>query len=289
MNESTATDTFQDLRGRLFSLAYRMLGSRAEAEDVVQETYVRWHQAEHAAVRTPEAWLVTTATRLAIDRLRALKTQREAYQGPWLPEPMISEVPPPDRAVDIADDLSIAFLVMLERLSPEERAAFLLHEVFDRDYGEIAETLGKNQAAVRQTVHRARDRVRRDRARFAVTEAARARLLRTFAAAVEARDEQTLLGLFAPDATWTADGGGQAPVAGRPIAGPDQIVKLLLGLQKGFARHQATLHLLTVNGEVGLCVRAGGRVRSVFAVETDGKRIQAVYAVVNPEKLGEVM
>ena len=289
MNESTSTDAFQDVRGRLFSLAYRMLASRAEAEDVVQETYVRWHQADQAAIRMPEAWLVTTATRLAIDRLRALKSQREAYRGPWLPEPLISEVPPPDRAIDVADDLSIAFLVMLERLSPEERAAFLLHEVFDRDYDEIAETLGKNQAAVRQTVHRARDRVRRDRARFAVTEAARARLRRTFVAAVEARDEQTLLGLFAPDATWTADGGGHAPVAGRPIAGPDQIVKLLLGLQKGFARHDATLHLLTVNGEVGLCVRVGGQVRSVLAVDTDGECIEAVYAVVNPQKLGSVL
>jgi RNA polymerase sigma-70 factor (ECF subfamily) len=285
VSKSTSTDAFQDVRGRLFSLAYRMLGSRAEAEDVVQETYVRWHQTDRDAIRSAEAWLVTTATRLAIDRLRALKTQREAYHGPWLPEPMISEAPPPDHAVDLAADLSIAFLVLLERLSPEERAAFLLHDVFERDYDEIAATLGKKEAAVRQVVHRARDRVRRDHARFEVTEAARARLLRTFVAAVEARDEQTLLGLFAPDATWTADGGGRAPVAGRPVDGSAQIVKLLLGLQKGFARHHATLHLVTVNGQIGVCVRAYGQVRSVFSVETDGERIQAVYAVVNPEKL----
>ena len=276
---------FEDVRGRLFSLAYRMLGSRAEAEDVVQESYVRWHQADQAAIRTPEAWLVTTATRLAIDRLRALKTQREVYKGPWLPEPMISDVPPPDHAVDLADDLSIAFLVLLERLSPEERAAFLLHDVFDRDYDEIAGTLGKNEAAVRQVVHRARERVRRDRARFEVTEAARARLLRTFVAAVEARDEQTLLGLFAPDAVWTSDGGGRVLAAGRPLVGPAEIVKLLLWLRKQALEQQATLHFVTVNGEVGLCVRADGRVRSVWSVETDGERIHAIYAVVNPEKL----
>jgi RNA polymerase sigma-70 factor, ECF subfamily len=285
VNESTPTGAFEDVRGRLFSLAYRMLASRAEAEDVVQETYVRWHQADQAAIHTPEAWLVTTATRLAIDRLRALKTQRQAYSGPWLPEPMVSAEPPPDHAVDLADDLSIAFLVMLERLSPEERAAFLLHDVFDRDYDEIAETLGKKETAVRQVVHRARERVRRDHARFEVTEAARTRLLRTFVAAVEARDEETLLGLFAPDAVWTSDGGGRVPAAGRPLVGPAQIVKFLLGLRRLFEQQQATMHLVTVNGESGMCVRAGGRVRSVWSLETDGERIQAVYAVVNPEKL----
>jgi RNA polymerase sigma-70 factor (ECF subfamily) len=286
VNETMSpTAAFEAVRGRLFSLAYRMLASRAESEDVVQETYVRWHHADHGSIRTPEAWLVTTATRLAIDRLRALKTQREAYSGPWLPEPVISEEPPPDRAVDRAEDLSIAFLVLLERLSPEERAAFLLHDVFDRDYGEIADTLGKNEAAVRQAVHRARERVRRDHARFEVTEAARARLLRTFLAAVEARDEQTLLGLFAPDATWTADGGGRVPVAGRQLVGPIEIVRLVLGLQRLFERNEATMHLVTVNGEAGFCVRTAGRVRSVFSIETDGHRIHAVYAVVNPDKL----
>jgi len=149
---------FESVRHRLFGLAYRMLGSRADAEDIVQEAYVRWHQAADT-VRNPEAWLVTTATRLAIDRLRALKAEREAYTGPWLPEPLIGTEPPPDREAELASDLSVAFMVLLERLAPEERAAFLLHDVFDCGYGEIARLLGKSEAASRQIVHRARGRV----------------------------------------------------------------------------------------------------------------------------------
>ena len=285
-NQQVSDTRFESLRGRLFGIAYRMLASRAEAEDIVQEAYVRWHQTERDSIRNPEAWLVTTATRLAIDRLRALKTEREAYVGPWLPEPLMSEAPPPDRNVEIASDLSLAFLVLLERLGPEERAAFLLHDVFDCGYGEIAEILDRGETTCRQIVHRARERVRRDQKRFRVTEAARAHLLRQFTAAVEARNEKALLALFAPDATWTADGGGRTPAAPRPIVGAERIVKLVLGLQAQFYRNKATLHLALVNGETGLCVRVDGRLTGVLAVESDGDRILAVYAVVNPEKLG---
>src|SRR5262245_34303734 len=210
--------TFEALRGRLFGLAYRMLGSRADAEDVVQDTYLRWHGIAHDKIENSEAWLVTTATRLAIDRLRRLKTERDAYVGPWLPEPIVTEGPP-DRHLDLADDLSMAFLMLLERLAPEERAAFLLHDVFDVGYGEIASVIDRSEPACRQVVHRARERVRGDRARFDVTESAKATLFSKFTAALEARDEQALLALFSPDATWTADGGGKtaAPVgpAGR--------------------------------------------------------------------------
>ena len=139
MNQTAnSTTAFEALRGRLFGLAYRMLGSRADAEDIVQEAYLRWHEADAGSIENPEAWLVTTTTRLAIDRLRRLKTEREAYVGPWLPEPIVTHAPPPDHDLDLAEDLSIAFLTMLERLAPEERAAFLLHDVFDVGYGEIA-------------------------------------------------------------------------------------------------------------------------------------------------------
>jgi RNA polymerase sigma-70 factor (ECF subfamily) len=279
-----ATAAFDAVKPRLFGLAYRMLGSRAEAEDVLQEAYLRWHQADESAIRTPEAWLVTTATRLAIDRLRALKTEREAYVGPWLPEPLIG-APPPDRDVELASDLSIAFLVLLERLAPEERAAFLLHDVFDCGYPEIARLLGKTEAASRQIVHRARGRVRGEQQRFQATDAARERLLKTFVAAVEARDEQTLLQLLAPDATWTADGGGKAAAVGHPIEGADAIVKLLLGLQKRFARDGVTMHLGAINGETGLIVSLGHRVGAAITVVTDGERIVSAYAVVNPDKL----
>src|SRR5688500_17011172 len=196
--ESTAA-TFEALRSRLFGLAYRMLGSRAEAEDIIQDTYLRWHQANRDRIETPEAWLVTTTTRLAIDRLRRLKTEREAYVGQWLPEPMVTQPPPPDRNLELAADLSIAFLTLLERLAPEERAAFLLHDVFDVGYGEIASVLEKSEAACRQVVHRARERVRNDRKRFDVTESAKAQMLHKFVAAMEARNERALLALFAPD------------------------------------------------------------------------------------------
>jgi RNA polymerase sigma-70 factor (ECF subfamily) len=281
-----APAAFDAVKPRLFGLAYRMLGSRAEAEDVVQEAYIRWHQVDESIIRNAEAWLVTTATRLAIDRLRALKAEREAYVGPWLPEPLIgAPAPAPDRDVELASDLSIAFMVLLERLAPEERAAFLLHDVFDCGYQEIASMLGKSEAASRQIVHRARGRVRGEQQRFHATDAARVRLLKTFTAAVEARDEQTLLQLLAPDATWTADGGGKAAAVGHPIEGADAIVKLLLGLQKRFARDGVTMQLGTINGEAGLIVSLGGRVGAAITVVTDGERIVSAYAVVNPDKL----
>ena len=277
---------FDAVKPRLFGLAYRMLSSRAEAEDVVQETYVRWHQADEANVRNPEAWLVTTATRLAIDRLRALKVEREAYVGPWLPEPLIGSPPaPPDRHAELASDLSIAFLVLLERLAPEERAAFLLHDVFDCGYPEIAALLGKSEAAARQIVHRARGRVRGEQQRFHATDEARERLLKTFVEAVEARDEQSLLRLFAPDATWTADGGGKAAAGPHPIEGAPAIVKLLLGLQKRFSREGVTMRLGTVNGETGVLISLGDRVAAAVSVVTDGTRIESAYAIVNPDKL----
>lgn len=209
-----ADPAFQAVHSRLFGLAYRMLGSRAEAEDVVQDVYVRWHQTDRSVIENPEAWLVAAATRRSIDRLRRLKTEREAYHGPWLPEPLMSDEPSrPDRNLEVSSDLSIAFLVLLERLAPEERAAFLLHDVFDADYHQIATVLGKSEAACRQIVHRARERVRRDEKRFAATDSARVSLLRRFTAAVEARDEHAVLELLAPEVTWTADGGGRVHAA----------------------------------------------------------------------------
>ncbi len=173
----TPTDVFESLRGRLFGLAYRMLGSRADAEDIVQEAYLRWHQADQRRIESPEAWLVTATSRLAIDRLRRLKTEREAYVGPWLPQPIVTNEPPPDRHLALADDLSMAFLTLLERLAPDERAAFLLHDVFDVDYAAIASVLERSEDACRQVVHRARERVRGERKRFDVADSAKADLL----------------------------------------------------------------------------------------------------------------
>ena len=282
----TQTETFDALRGRLFGLAYRMLGSRADAEDLLQEAYIRWHEADRAAIQNPEAWLVTTTTRLAIDRLRRLKTEREAYVGPWLPEPLVSSAPPPpDRDISLAGDLSLAFLTMLERLAADERAAFLLHDVFDVGYPQIAKVLDRSEAACRQMVHRARQRVRGERKRFEATSEAKAGLLRRFAAALEARDEQTLLSLFVPDATWTADGGGKVAASPHPIVGADRIVTLLRGLRDKFWAEDRVLEIATINGENGLRIRDGDRLVAAMAIDTDGDRIVAVYAVVNPEKL----
>ena len=284
MNQTSTTQTFETLRGRLFGLAYRMLGSRVEAEDIVQEAYIRWHQAERGVVENPEAWLVTATSRLAIDRLRRLKTEREAYVGPWLPEPIVSAVPP-DRHLDLAEDLSMAFLTLLERLSPDERAAFLLHEVFEVGYPEIASVLERSETACRQVVHRARERVRGDRKRFDATESEKSGLLAKFLQAMEARDNEALLRLFAPDATWTADGGGKTAASPRPIIGAERIAKLVIGLREKFWAVDRTIEIATINGETGLVIKDGSRLTATLSIATDGERILDVYAVLNPDKL----
>lgn len=198
------TTAFESHRARLYGVAYRMLGSRSDAEDVVQDAYLRWHRATTDDIRSPEAWLITTVTRLSIDRLRQAKVERETYKGPWLPEPlMTAEAPPADVHTELASSLSVAFMVVLERLAPEERAAFLLHEVFDSDYGEIAQVLGKSEAACRQLVSRARKRVREERPRVTVSETARTTLLERFVQAVMAQDKPALMNLLSADCTWT--------------------------------------------------------------------------------------
>jgi RNA polymerase sigma-70 factor, ECF subfamily len=283
MNDRTTI--FQQHTPRLRGIAYRMLGSRADAEDVLQEAYLRWHQANTEGVQTPEAWLVTTVTRLCIDRMRAARVEREAYIGPWLPEPLLTgDAAPPDHRADLASDLSIAFLVVLERLTPEERAAFLLHDVFDCEYAEIARILGKSEVACRQIVHRAGVRVRRDRPRFAVSEDARTALLKQFVAAVHARDQDALLALFAEDAPWTSDGGGQVVAARQVVRGAERLTRFLLGIARLF-QGKATYHVAPINGETGLVIRLDGRLQSVLTIDTDGTRILAVYNVLNPQKL----
>ena len=285
MDRTDSTAVFESLRGRLFGLAYRMLGTRTDAEDIVQEAYVRWHQADRRRIDNAEAWLVASTTRLAIDRLRRLKTEREAYVGPWLPQPIVNDGLPPDRTLELADDLSMAFLALLERLAPDERAAFLLHDVFDVGYAEIASVLDRTEPACRQVVHRARERVRDERKRFEVSQAAKATLLQQFMTALEARDEQRLVELFAPDATWTADGGGRAAAAPAPIAGAARIARLVLGLRDKFWAVDRSVEIATINGEAGLRMRDGGRLAATMSIATDGERILAVYAIVNPDKL----
>lgn len=277
--------TFEANRSRLWGVAYRMLGSRADADDMVQEAYLRWHGAPVADIRTPEAWLVTTTTRLCIDRLRQRRTEREAYVGPWLPEPLVEEAPPADAAAELASDLSIAFLALLERLAPEERAAFLLHDVFESEYEEIAAALRKSEAACRQLVSRARRRVREGQPRVRASAGARERLVDAFMRAVELRDRDALLAIFAKEATLTSDGGGKAKAARKIVRGGASIVRFLLGVLRAVARERLELEKVAVNGETGLAIRADGRLVSVMSLATDGERIIGVYSVLNPDKL----
>jgi RNA polymerase sigma-70 factor, ECF subfamily len=275
---------FEAHRGRLWGVAYRMLGSRADADDMVQEAYLRWHGAPTAEVRTPEAWLVTTTTRLCIDRLRHLRAEREAYVGPWLPEPLVEEAPAPDAATELASDLSVAFLALLERLAPEERAAFLLHDVFDSDYDEISAALGKSATACRQIVSRARRRVREERPRVRVSAAARQRLVESFMRAIELRDRDALLAIFAEEATLTADGGGKVNAAQKVVRGGASVVRFLLGVLSG-VRDRLTLQTIVVNGEAGIAARVDGQLVSVMSFATDDQQILGVYSVLNPDKL----
>ncbi|HEX2491720.1 MAG TPA: RNA polymerase sigma factor SigJ [Blastocatellia bacterium] len=276
---------FEQSRRRLFGLAYRMLSSKADAEDMVQEAYLRWHQAPADEIRSPEAWLVTVVTRLCIDRLRSAAAERETYPGMWLPEPLFGESP--DEQVELASNLSMAFMILLERLAPAERAAFLLRDVFDCPYSEIARIIGKSEAACRQIVSRARERVRRDQPRFEASEEDRLRLMEKFATAIDANDEQTLLALFAEDATLTSDGGGKTPAARNVIRGPERITRLFLAVARKL-KGRVTRSFLPINGEPGLVTFIDGRPVSALSFVTDDAHIHALYNVLNPDKLKDI-
>ena len=281
-------DIFERLRPRLFGIAYRMLGDAHEAEDLVQECWLRWQDADRDAIIAPEGWLVAVMTRLAIDRARRAETERLSYVGPWLPEPIATgqeaSTPSPDSRVELESELSIAFLMLLERLGPEERAAFLLRELFDTDYDEIARIIERTPATARQMVHRARERVREDRTRFDVDPATHRQLLSRFLDALQAGDQDALLSLFAPDATFASDGGGKASAARRRVIGADRIARMLVGFQKkgaGITTHRLT----TLNGEPVIATFVGEKLYLVTAFATDGDRILHIYRIVNPDKL----
>jgi RNA polymerase sigma-70 factor (ECF subfamily) len=276
---------FERHRPRLFGIAYRILSTRADAEDVLQDAYLRWHRSASDELRSPEAWLVTTVTRLCIDRLRAARVERERYVGPWLPEPLIGEAAPAaDAPAELSSSLSIAFLVVLEQLTPDERVAFLLHEVFDTEYGQIAQILGKSEPACRQIVSRARKRVREQRPRVQVTDAAHRSVLERFAQAIQMQDQAALLDLLAEGATWTSDGGGKARAALKVIRGRERVARFALGV---LGRHldRLSFELGSVNGETALTVRADGKLFSILTVSSDGARILDIYIVLNPDKL----
>jgi RNA polymerase sigma-70 factor (ECF subfamily) len=278
-------ETFDAHRPRMLALAYRMLGSRSDAEDVLHDAWLRWAAADTSEIRSNEAWLTTAVTRLSIDRLRKAKVEREAYFGPWLPEPLSeADLNSPDLALERDEDLSIAFLTMLETLSPEERAVFVLHDVLDDDYADIAETVGKSEAACRQMVHRARERLTSRRRRFLVDDATRIRMMEKFIAAANRGDRDEIMALFASDAVMTSDGGGKRVAAIRPLIGARRIAMLWYAVARR-ARGRAKRVFTTVNGQPALASYYDGVLHSVAVFETDGDVIHAVYTIANPDKL----
>lgn len=271
-----------------------MLGDYDEAEDVVQEAYLRWHSADHGAIRSPEAWLVTVTTRLAVDQLRRLGKERAEYPGPWLPEPIATRIadvadttPPPNDHVELASDLSVALLVLLEQLRPEERAAFLLREVFDVDYDEIASILERSPSAVRQMVHRARTRVHAGRPRVALQPGEHERLLERFMAALTNDDAEGLVALLSPDVVLTADSGGKALAPRNVLVGADHVSRFLFGVKRKAA--SATYQFTRLNGEPALLGLVDGVVVSACTLEADDSGIRAVRIMRNPEKLVHTM
>ena len=271
-------------RGRLLGLAYRMLGSRSDAEDIVQDAYLRFAGAE--AVQNPEAFLVTVVTRLCLDRLKSAKIQREVYVGPWLPEPVCdAKGLSADAATELADDLSFALLLALERLSPMERAAFLLHDVFDTPFSEIAAMLGRSEAACRQLATRARRAVRDERPALAATPDSHARLLMAFSEAAKSGNVARLAELLREDAVAITDGGGRKTAALNPIMGADKVARFFIGLAEMNAAHDIRIEPAMINGAIGALLYRDGELDQTVSIAIDGERIAAIYIVRNPDKL----
>jgi RNA polymerase sigma-70 factor, ECF subfamily len=277
-------DPLAPYRRRLLGLAYRMLGSRCDAEDVVQDAYLRYVGAHD--IQNTEAFLVTVVTRLCLDRLRSARAQREIYVGPWLPEPVFdSEALSADAATEMADDLSFALMLALDRLSPLERAAFLLHDVFDRPFSEIATVLHRSEAACRQLAARGRRSVRNERAAPPAPPEKHARLLEAFGEAVASGDASRLAALLREDAIAITDGGGHKTAALNPILGADKVARFFVGLAAKNAGHDLRIVPTMINGSIGALLYLDGELDHTFSMAIDGERIAALYLVRNPDKL----
>jgi RNA polymerase sigma-70 factor (ECF subfamily) len=283
-------DEFHRHRPLLFGIAYRMLGRVVEAEDMVQEAWLRWRARDPAQVETPRAWLVAAVTRLCIDQLRSARHQRVDYYGVWLPEPLVeSGGERPDEAAKRADSLTIAFILLLENLSPDERAVFLLREVFDYDYAEIAKIIGKTEANCRKLASRAkaglaRHAEGRDRDAERAPSARARSVVDTFLAATQTGDVADLVALLTSDATLLTDGGGLVASAGRPIVTADRISRFFVGVRRR-TRARVDFHPAVINRHPGALVYVGGKLDRTISFELAADRIRAIYIVRNPEKL----
>ena len=287
-------DSFEAHRPKLFAVAYRMLGSASEAEDAVQDAWLRYATSERSDVRSPEAFLTTIVTRLCLDRLKSARASREQYVGPWLPEPILTDVRPgPESAAELAESVSLAFMVLLETLSPEERAAFLLREVFEYDSREIGDMLKTSPENARQLVHRAKTRLgdRRAHARATAGDQNRKRrIVERFAAALRDGDRDALTDVLAEDVVLVSDGGGKVSAARRPLAGRTEVLKFLTGIHRiaeseGIMLDRIRLDLVDVNGDPAISVRIDGRLDSIYTCSFEEDTISAFRIVRNPDKL----
>jgi RNA polymerase sigma-70 factor (ECF subfamily) len=279
-------DAFEAERGRLVGLAYRMLGSMADAEDVVQDAWLRWRRTDPASIERSAAWLTTVVSRLALDRLRSAQHQREVYVGPWLPEPVLGPSDPADPA-EIAESLTLGFLVMLERLAPLERVVFLLADVFREPFGSIAPAVGRSEAACRQIASRARHRVRQERRRFDPDPGAEDQVAAAFAKAAATGDVDGLLGMLAPDVVLLSDGGADHRAARRPVVGSARVARFLVNVARRLPPG-AVVEFARVNGTPGFVATVDGQPELVLALELDGRLITRVLSVSNPDKLVHV-
>jgi RNA polymerase sigma-70 factor, ECF subfamily len=292
MDERPTDEIYEELRPLLFSIAYRMVGRVSEAEDIVQEAFLRYHRAEteDEEIDSPKAFLSTVTTRLSIDYLRSARAQREEYVGEWLPEPLLTD-PDVDTAqhVETADSLSLAFLVLLESLSPVERAVFLLHDVFGYGYDQVSDVVSKSEDNTRQLAVRARRHVDERRPRFEASREERQRLADRFFKAVDEGDTEGLVGLLAHDVVVYGDGGRKGPSWPRPIYGRDNVSRLLLGLRDKWTKVGVTLRRTEINGQPGaMFLDREGRLINIFSLDVAGGVVQTIRSISNPEKLGHL-
>ncbi|HEY8903939.1 MAG TPA: RNA polymerase sigma-70 factor [Chthoniobacterales bacterium] len=278
-------DLFEEHRSLLFSIAYRMLGTVMDAQDLVQETFVRWQRASRHEIESPEAWLTTVLTRLCINHLKLARVQRETYFGEWLPEPLVEEVNHPVEDTPLTDSLSLAFLVLLETLTPTERAVFILREGLAYEFSEIASVIHKEEANCRQILARARKRIEERRPRFEASSQDAEQLMQEFVRMVRSGAVEELLDHLASDVVFLSDGGGKARALPKAIYGADPVARLLVGAARKFASPAEQTRPASVNGMPGLVTFVGNRATRVMAFSIESGRIRHIFVITNPDKL----
>lgn len=282
-------EVFAQHRPLLFSIAYRMLGGRADAEDMLQETFIRLQQTAATEIESPRAFLVTIISRLCINHLQSARVTREEYVGPWLPEPLVTtSADDPSAVARVDESLSLAFLMLLERLTPVERAVLLLRDVFDYDYAEIADILGQHEPNCRQILRRARQHITHNRPRFDPSPQQREKLLHEFLEASRRGDMQGLVSLLSDEIVLYSDGGGKAAAVPNPISGPDNVARFIVGARRKLVPRNVIRHPAQINGQPGVVGYVDGRPYSVLSIDVADGRIRNIYIVTNPEKLGRL-